>query len=69
MVKKHFILIHVATDERLGTMTVNQPDNDYLGENFYNKIWSACRDLGFRFKFYTMSDSDEVNYNAYVTPL
>lgn len=67
MVKKQFILIHVATDKRLGTMTVEQPETDYLGEKFYDKIWSACRDLGFKFKFYSLSD--EADYNAYVTPL
>jgi hypothetical protein len=39
MVEKHFILTHVATDKRLGTMTVNKTDDDNLGENFYDKIW------------------------------
>jgi hypothetical protein len=67
MVEKHFILIHVATDKRLGTMTVNKTDDDNLGENFYDKIWFACYELGFRFKLYTLSD--EADYNAYVTPL
>lgn len=67
MQEKHLILIDADTDERLGTMTVKQPETDYLGEQFYDKIWSACRDLGFRFKFYTISD--EADYNAYVTPL
>ena len=67
MVEKHFILIHVDTDERLGTMTINEPDNDEGGVVFYDKIWSACRNLGFKFKFYTMSK--EADYNAYVTLL
>jgi hypothetical protein len=67
MVEKHFIIFHVDTDERLGTMTVNQPDNDYLGEKFSDNIRLACRILGFKFKFYTLSD--EADYNAYVTPL
>ena len=48
-------------------MTVNKTDDDNLGENFYDKIWFACYELGFRFKFYTLSD--EADYNAYVTPL
>lgn len=67
MQEKHLILIDADTDKRLGTITVKKPDNDYLGENFYNKIWFACRELGFRFKFYTISD--EADYNAYVIPL
>jgi hypothetical protein len=67
MVEKHFIIFHVDTDERLGTMTVNEPDDDNLGKIFYSRIWSACHVLGFRFKFYTLSD--EADYNAYVTPL
>lgn len=67
MKKRTFTIINLNTDEPLDKIEVGQPENDYLGEKFYDNIRFACHELGFRFKFYT--SSRETDFNAYVTPL
>jgi hypothetical protein len=63
MVKKHFIVREVDTHEWLASISVEQPENDYLGEKFYDNIRSELRILGLNLKFYTVSN--EADFNAY----
>ena len=64
MVKKHFIVRHVDTDEWLASISVEQPENDYLGEKFSDNIRSELRILGLNLQYYT--GSNEADFNAYV---
>ncbi len=64
MVKKQFIVHHVDTDEWLASISVERPENDYLGEKFYDNIRSELRILGLNLQYYTASD--EADYKAYV---
>ncbi len=41
-------------------------DNNDLGVEFCNILMSACRNKGFVFKFYTMSDKDGFDYEVVV---
>jgi hypothetical protein len=47
-------------------MSVEEPDKDYLGEEFCKRIQNACVLKGYRFKFYTVSTSAYFEYEVVV---
>ena len=51
---------------QVGTMEVNKPEKDHLGEQFYEVLQTACRKNGFKFKFYTTSTIQGYDYNVIV---
>lgn len=45
---------------------VEEPETDHLGEVFCERLRSACREKGYQFKFYTLSDKDGIDYEIVV---
>lgn len=43
-----------------------QPENDYLGEKFAENIKNVCKQKGFEFKFYTLSELKDYKYEIVV---
>lgn len=52
--------------EKVGEMEVEKPEVDYLGEEFYERISSACRSKGFTMKFYSSSEDECFDYEVVV---
>ena len=52
--------------EKVGEMEVEKPESDNLGEEFYNRISSACRSMGFIMKFYSSSKDEYFDYEVVV---
>jgi hypothetical protein len=47
-------------------MLVEQPEIDNLGEEFCERIRQGCRARGYQFKFYTLSDAPDFDYEVVV---
>jgi hypothetical protein len=47
-------------------MSVEQPKNDNLGEEFFERISQGCRERGYRLKFYTISNNTDFDYDVVV---
>lgn len=45
---------------------VLEPEIDYLGEEFAERLRLACALIGYSFKFYTMSDKEGIDYEVVV---
>lgn len=52
----------------LDTVEVEKPGNDYLGEAFFDELLDACFDKGYSFKFYSLSDDEDFDYDLVVRP-
>ncbi len=50
----------------LDEMEVEKPDVDHLGERFYLALRLGCSQKGYCMKFYSMSDSDDYDYDVCV---
>ena len=47
-------------------MEVIQPQIDYLGEEFANRLFNNCLVKGYTFKFYTVSKDKNYDYDVIV---
>jgi len=45
---------------------VEEPETDYLGVEFCSRLRLACRAKGYQFKFYTLSDKKDFDYEIVV---
>jgi len=50
----------------VGEFECEQPEDDYLGENFYIILGSKCAELGFVLKSYSFSTDDNFDYDVTV---
>ena len=53
---------------KIGEMSVDQPDVDDLGEIFAERLRVSCNALGYRFKFYSISEDKNYDYEVVVYP-
>ena len=51
---------------QIDNMKVDEPEIDYLGEKLCNRLISGCKSKGYIFKFYTISDVKDFDYNVIV---
>lgn len=51
---------------KIDEMDVNQPQVDYLGEKFADRLVDACLMKGYVFKFYTTSYEEGFDYEVVV---
>lgn len=51
---------------QIDKMEVKQPEKDNLGEEFAERLRCGCRMNGYQFKFYTMSEDIDYDYNVVV---
>ena len=53
--------------EILDNFITKRPKIDYLGENFYDILYTECLRFGYSFRFYTMSeDPKNFAYDVFV---
>ena len=51
---------------QIDKMLVEKPEQDYLGTEFYERITLGCKGRGYQFRFYTMSNNPEFDYEVVV---
>jgi len=51
---------------QIDEMEVLQPEKDYLGEIFADRLRDMCSFKGYQFKFYTICNKDGYDYNVVV---
>ena len=51
---------------KLNEMEVNQPENDDGGVRFASILREGCANLGYQFKFYSMTDEENYDYEVFV---
>jgi hypothetical protein len=50
----------------IDSVEVYQPKIDHLGEELYERLRGACRSKGYVFKFYTLSEDKNFDYEIVV---
>jgi hypothetical protein len=51
---------------QIDKMEVKQPEKDNLGEEFVERLIQGCVINGYQFKFYTMSEDKDYDYEVVV---
>jgi len=51
---------------KIDEIEVLQPEKDYLGEEFCIRLKHGCRNMGYQFRFYTMSKNGNYDYEIVV---
>lgn len=51
---------------QIDKMEVREPENDEFGEEFAERLRCGCRMNGYIFKFYTISEDEDYDYNVVV---
>jgi hypothetical protein len=51
---------------QIDKMLFEQPETDNLGEEFCERIRQGCQARGYQFKFYTLSDAPDFDYEVVV---
>lgn len=62
------ILLISPLDHEYTSLTVKEPENDHLGEKFYDILIKTCFDNGYIMKFYTNSHKENYDYNVICYP-
>lgn len=51
---------------KIDEMLVVKPEEDKYGEEFAERIRKSCNQRGYTFKFYTISENKEYDYEAVI---
>jgi hypothetical protein len=51
---------------KIDSMLINKPKNDDLGELFYELLKRECTERGYKFKYYTLPEDTEFDYEVIV---
>ena len=51
---------------QLDTLSIDEPKNDYLGEEFCERLRRGCIAKGYQFRFYTLSEDPNYDYEVIV---
>jgi len=51
---------------QIDEIEVRQPETDHLGEEFAERLRCGCRMNGYQFKFYTLSENKDYDYEVII---
>lgn len=51
---------------KIDETVLNKPENDYLGEKFAAILRNKCKEMDYKFRFYSLSQDKEYDYDIVV---
>jgi hypothetical protein len=51
---------------KIAETEIIEPQTDFLGEIFCKALYDKCREMGYKFKFYTISSNPNYDYEVFV---